>query len=173
MEKKISVFTSVWQWVPCNLSGSNIKNFKWSLRKQGSILCCSFYYIKNMDKSFNRRVKKDLQPPNSEIALHSSDTKTVSLWRAFCDTNTQKAFWLFYYLTEPCLLLQRLLACCSSSTVTKQHATMLERMSPFNRPPQRDVSRGCPLLAKVECDEQQEQGRHGQPLRWTMAGKCF
>lgn len=36
-----------------SLSGLSIKNFKWSLGKQGGILCCSFYYMKNMDKSFH------------------------------------------------------------------------------------------------------------------------
>lgn len=56
-----------------------IKKFKWSLSKQGGILCCSFYYIKNKNKSFSCRVKKKMQSPDSAIALHSSDTKTVSL----------------------------------------------------------------------------------------------
>lgn len=163
----------VWQWAPQNLSGLSIKNFKWSLSQQGGILCGSFYYIKKIWTNHSIVELKNLKPPYSEIALNSSDTKTVSLWRAFCDTNTQKAFWLFYYLTEPSVLLQRPHACCSRSTINKQHAATLERMSLFNRPPQRNAFWGCPLLAKVECDEQLEQRRHGQPLRWMLAGKCF
>lgn len=93
-----------------------------------------------------------MQSPDSAIALHSSDTKTVSLWRVFCDMNTQKAFWLFYYLIERCVLLQRPHVCSSSSTINKQHAAMLEWMSLFSRSPLKNASQDCSLLAKVKCD---------------------
>lgn len=141
------VFMLLFQRAPCNLSILSIKYFKLSLSKQGGILHCTIFITKNMNKSFNCSVKR-LQSLDSEITLHSLCTKTVSLWRAFCDVNTQKGFWLFYYLIELCIPLQRPHACCSSSTINKQHTSTLKKIRPFNRPPQRNASQGYPTAWK-------------------------